>query len=139
LNGKYLLDTNVLSEPLRPAPNRKILQRLRKFEGLVVTSSLVWHELRYGAYRLPDSKKRRTIEEYLDTVVGTAVPILPYNEAAAAWHAAERARLEKAGRTPAFIDGQIAATAKVNGLTLVTRNVKNYNLFDGLAIENWFR
>ncbi len=137
MNEKYLLDTNVLSEPLRPAPDRKILRRLRKYEGLVVTSSLVLHELKYGARRLPESKKRSTIEEYIDDVVGATVPILPYDEVAAVWHAAERARLEKVGKTPAFVDGQIAATAKVNGLTLVTRNVKNYRLFDGLAIENW--
>ncbi len=58
---------------------------------------------------------------------------------AARWHAAERARLEKVGKTPAFVDGQIAATAKVNGLTLVTRNVANYSLFEGLAVENWHR
>jgi tRNA(fMet)-specific endonuclease VapC len=139
LNEKYLLDTNVLSEPLRPVPDRKILRRLRKYEGLVATSSLVLHELKYGARRLPESKKRRAIEEYIDAVVGTTVAILPYDEVAAVWHAAERARLGKIGKTPAFVDGQIAATAKVNGLTLVTRNVKNYSLFDGLAIENWSR
>ena len=135
----YLLDTNVLSEPLRPVPNRKLLQRLRRFEDRVVTASAVWHELRYGACRLPPSTKRRAIEMFLESVVGATIPILPYDEKAAQWHAAERARLEKIGKTPAFVDTQIAATAKVNGLTLVTSNVDNYSLFEGLSIENWHR
>jgi tRNA(fMet)-specific endonuclease VapC len=88
---------------------------------------------------LPRSSKRKAIEAYLDSVVGATIPILPYDEAAAAWHAAERARLEKIGKTPAFVDGQVAATAKVNGLTLVTRNVKDYAAFEGLVVENWLR
>jgi tRNA(fMet)-specific endonuclease VapC len=113
------------------------MQRLRRFEDRIVTASVVWHELQYGVCRLPRSKKRSAIEKYLETVVGTTIPILPYDEKAARWHAAERARLEKMGKTPAFVDGQIAATAKVNGLTLVTGNVDDYSLFEGLTVENW--
>jgi tRNA(fMet)-specific endonuclease VapC len=139
VKATYLLDTNVLSDPLRPVPNRRVLKRLRRFEDRIVTASVVWHELQYGACRLPRSKKRSAIEKYLESVVGTTIPILPYDERAARWHAAERARLEKIGKTPAFVDSQIAATAKVNGLTLVTRNVDNYSLFEGLVVENWHK
>lgn len=139
MNATYLLDTNVLSEPLRPVPNRRVMQRLRRFEDRIVTASVVWHELRYGACRLPQSNKRSAIEKFLESVVGGTIPILPYDERVARWHAAERARLEKIGKTPAFVDSQIAGTAKVNGLTLVTRNVGNYSLFEGLTVENWHR
>ena len=139
MNATYLFDTNVLSEPLRPVPNRRVMQRLRRFEDRIVTASVVWHELRYGACRLPRSNKRSAIEKYIESVVGTTLPILPYDEKAARWHAAERARLEKIGKTPTFVDGQIAATAKVNGLTLVTRNVEDYSLFERLTVEDWHR
>jgi tRNA(fMet)-specific endonuclease VapC len=138
VNATYLLDTNVLSEPLRSVPNRKVLQRLRRFEDRIVTASVVWNELQYGASRLPRSNKRSAIEKYLESVVGATIPILPYDEKAARWHAAERARLEKIGKTPAFVDSQIAATAKVNGLTLVTRNVVDYSLFEDLTLEDWY-
>ena len=63
--SRYLLDTNVISEPLRPAPNPKILERLRKHQDQLATASVVWHELLFGCYRLPDSERRAVIEEYL--------------------------------------------------------------------------
>ena len=45
------------------------------------------------------------------------------------------ARLSKVGRTPSFADGQIAAIAVVNGLTLVTDNVRNFQHFESLEVE----
>jgi tRNA(fMet)-specific endonuclease VapC len=42
------------------------------------------------------------------------------------------------GRTPASVDGQIAAIAAVNGLTLVTQNVTDFAAFEGLDVEDWF-
>lgn len=63
--------------------------------------------------------------------------ILPYDEQAAEWHARERARLSSQGRMPPFVDGQIAAIAKIHGLTLVTRNIQDFELFSDLVLENW--
>ena len=63
--------------------------------------------------------------------------ILPYDEQAAEWHAKERARLASLGQMPSFVDGQIAAIAKVNGLVLVTRNTSDFEKFSGLKLENW--
>ena len=53
------------------------------------------------------------------------IPIIPYDIAAAEWFARERARLTAIGKTPAYADGQIAAIAQVNDLTLVTNNVES--------------
>jgi tRNA(fMet)-specific endonuclease VapC len=63
--------------------------------------------------------------------------VLPYDQRAASWHAAERARLEHAGRTPPFVDGQIASIAATCGLTLVTVNPADFVSFLGLATLNW--
>lgn len=134
---RYLLDTNVLSEPLRPKPNERVMERLREADTSVATAALVWHELRFGAARLSPSRKRRTIEAYLEDVLRPTVPILPYGQSAADWHASERARLVAIGKTPPFADGQIAAIAAMNGLILVTSNVADYEQFSGLSIENW--
>ena len=119
---KYLLDTNIVSEPLRPAPNPKVMARLKRHSGELAIASLVWHELWFGCQRLPASTKRTVIEKYLNEVVAVSMAILPYDQAAAEWHAAERARLTAIGQTPPFVDGQIMAIAQTNGLILVTLN-----------------
>lgn len=52
-------------------------------------------------------------------------------------HARERARLDKIGAKPPFIDSQIAAIANLNGLVLVTANRKDFERFTGLELEDW--
>jgi len=136
---RYLLDTNILSEPLRPRPNPRILDRLRRNQEELATAAIVWHELLFGCYRLPTSAKRAAVEDYLFQVVAPSIPILPYDEGAADWHAAERARLVSTGKTPSFADGQIAASARVNDLILVTLNTADYAGFQELTIEDWRR
>ena len=134
----YLLDTNIVSEPLRPAPNEFVLERLKQHEAEIAIASVVWHELLYGTYRLPRSAKRSAIEEYLDQVVAFTFPIVPYDSQAAQWHAAERARLVSLGKTPPFADGQIAASARANNLILVTANTSDFSMFQDIQVENWF-
>lgn len=134
---KYLLDTNVVSEPLRPRPSRSVLRKLRRHDEEIAIPSIVWHELRYGVERLPMSRKREVIERYLEEVVLTSMPMLGYDREAAEWHALERARLTARGETPAFVDGQIAAIAHVHDLTVVTLNVSDFRRFDGLAVVRW--
>jgi tRNA(fMet)-specific endonuclease VapC len=134
---RYLLDTNVISEPLRPSPDQAVVDHLREHQTEIAIASVVWHELWYGCYRLPASTKRSVIEAYLNNVVARAIPILPYDQQAAQWHARERARLVQIGCTPPFADGQIAAVAATNGLYLVTFNRDDYAAFRGLRLENW--
>jgi len=133
----YLLDTNVLSEPLRPSPDASVLEHLREHRGDLRTASPVWHELVFGAARLPDSRRRRAIERYLQDVVWATMPILAYDGAAAEWHARERARLAAVGNPRPFVDGQIAAIARLGELILVTANVADFAAFTGLSVEDW--
>ena len=137
MSARYLLDTNVLSEPLRPAPHSKVIDRLRRHQDELATASIVWHELWFGCRRLPDSARRQAIEDYLTHVIAPSLPILPYDERAAEWHAAERARLTRTGKTPSFADGQIAAIARTQELILVTFNRADYAGFQDLTVEDW--
>ena len=136
---RYLLDTNVLSEPIKSHPDPHTLESLSEHDGKLATCSVVWHELSFGAARLAASKKRSAIEAYLEEVVRSTLPILPYDQEAAAWHARERARLSKRGRPPSAADGQIAAIASVNDLIVVTANVKDFRRFKNLVVEDWSR
>jgi tRNA(fMet)-specific endonuclease VapC len=137
VSPRYLLDTNVLSERLRLQPHPTVIQHLNANEGRVATAAPVVHELLFGALRLPRSSKCELIEHFLSDAVLATMPILPYDTTAAEWHAHERARLVTTGRTPPFLDGQIAAIAHTNGLILVTANVADYRNFADLQIEDW--
>lgn len=134
---KYLLDTNVLSEAVKTTPDQNVMLKLKEKQDELATASPVWHELQYGCNRLPRSRKRAFLESYLRDVLWPSIKILPYDATAAAWHAAQRARLTSYGKTPAFVDGQIAAIAKMNGLILVTRNTRDFSVFEDLKTETW--
>jgi tRNA(fMet)-specific endonuclease VapC len=133
---RFLLDTNVISEATRPSPNMDVMRKLQRHEGQIGIASSVWHELLFGWERLPASRRKADIEDYLFDVV-RLMPILPYDQAAAEWHAKERVRLTAIGRTPPMLDGQIAATAAVHELILVTSNQAHFEPFEGLQVEDW--
>ncbi len=133
----YLLDTNALSEPLKPKPNPGFLKRLANHADALFTAAPVVHEMWYGAERLPSGKRRRAIEQYLRNVLLPSIPVLPYDGQAALIHAVERARLTGRGKTPAFVDGQIAAIALVHGLIVITANIEDFVLFEGLTVMSW--
>jgi len=137
LTTRYLLDTNVLSEPLRARPDQRVITRMHRHSRRIMTAAPVWHELVYGCRRLSDTARRATIERYLREVIEPNVPVLAYDRNAAAWHAAERARLGARGLTPPFVDGQIATIASTNDLTLVTANLGDFEAFEGLRIADW--
>lgn len=134
---QFLLDTNIIAEGARPRPDPVIVSLLRRHQFEVAVAAPTWHELAFGVQRLPISERRSKLQRYLDEAVAPTTPILPYDRASAEWHADERARLAGTGRTPAFVDGQIAAVAATNGLVLVTRNASDFANFTSLRIETW--
>ena len=133
---KYLLDTNILSERARRRPDLNVESRLGAHAHEACTAAPVLHELEYGLVRMPDGLRKQELAGYLKWVL--RLEILPYDRDAARWHAEERARLTGRGRMPPFVDGQIAAIAATNGLTLVTRNTGDFDDFTDLSVENWF-
>ena len=119
-------------------PNASVLKALAENFNAVSTASVVYHELCFGWLIMPESRRKTEAGDYIRQQVEETLAILPYCDDAASWHATERARLRKIGKTPPFLDGQIAAIAAVNNLTLVTRNTKDFQHFQNLKIENWF-
>lgn len=134
----YLLDTNILSEPAKKQPDEQVMSRLQQHSGSYCTCAIVWRELRYGWAKLPDSSKKRRIGDYMSALIEGGLVILPFDHDAADWLGVERARLEAKGHTPSLSDSEIAAVAATNNLVLVTRNTKDFSMFQGLVVENWF-
>ncbi len=108
----YLLDTNILSEPLKKNPDDVVLSKIHIHQHEIATAALVLYELIRSAHRLPKSPKRTSILEYVENFIRVALPILPYDENAAIWHGTEVARLMNMGKPLSPIDSQIAAIAK---------------------------
>ncbi|WP_072619634.1 PIN domain-containing protein [Spirulina major] len=94
---RFLLDTNILSEPLKPQPSQAVIQKITENQQSIATASVVYHEIYYGMASLPDSRKRRAIAAYLQDEVLAKLPILSYTTEAAQWHAIARAKLRQVG------------------------------------------
>ena len=134
-----LLDTNVLSEPMRQQPDAGVMAQLEEGGHSLHTASVVLHELRYGVQRLPQGRKRERLESYVQSLLTSGLTVLAYDTSAALWHGDQRASLEAQGVKPPLADGQIAAIAATQGLVLVTRNVSDFEVFDGVEVWNWFQ
>ena len=133
-----LLDTNVLSEPMRRQPDGAVMAQLEQGGHQLHTASVVIHELTYGVQRLPLGRRRQRLASYLQGLLASGLRVLAYDSTAALWHGEQRASLEARGLKPTFADGQIAAIAATRGLVLVTRNTSDFEMFEGLAVLNWF-
>ena len=133
---RFLLDTNVVSEPYKPAPNAALLARLGRHAGEIAIASTTWFELTSGVANMAEGRNKVARRAMLDDIRALA-PVLAYDERAAGWHGEEHIRLMKKGKCPPFADGQIAAIAWASGLALVTANVKDFRGFTGLKVETW--
>ena len=134
----YLLDSNILSEPARLKPDDNVLQQLADHDGEYATAAVVWHELVYGCELLAASKRKKQLQSYLDMLLMNGLQVLAYDQVAADWYAKERASLQRQGLTCAYADGEIAAIAVTQKLTLVTRNIQDFQTFQNLTLQNWF-
>jgi tRNA(fMet)-specific endonuclease VapC len=132
----WLLDTNVISEAAKSAPDETVMLNLRRFANELSICSIVLHELKFGWLRMPEGKRKRRIGGFLANVV-SKLRVLPYDAIAANIHADIRAKLELKGLSLPFADGEIAAIAMANNATLVTLNVKDFEKIDGLTITDW--
>lgn len=135
---KYLLDTNILSEPAKSQPNQHVLHKLNQYSGQYCTAVTVWHELHYGVERMTKSKRKASLFAYIKSLEQGGLVILPYEKMAGEWLAQARVKLSKQGVTIPLAGGEIAAIAFTNQLTLVTRNVDDFVNYDELVIQNWF-
>ena len=132
----FLVDTNVVSELIRPLPYLPLVRRLLSTDPAVLfASEITRYELRYGAASHPQS---RVVWEKVQREI-LPLPIwLPVDEKVALAAADLRAALRKSGQGIEMPDGILAATASVHDLVLVTRNVRHFRNVPGLAVENWF-
>ena len=137
---KYLLDTNVVSEWAKPYPNAGVAAWLNEAdEDRVFVSVITLAEVRYGIERLPLGGRRRRLNEWLEQEVPSRFEgrILIVDNHVADACGRTIARAEAAGRRIESMDALIAATAEIHELTLVTRNVSDFESVLPNVINPW--
>lgn len=136
----FLLDTNVLSEPMKERPNSGVLSWLSQaIEDEVFVSVVTITELRYGVERLATGKRRERLDGWLrnDLIARFARRILPVDLRIADACGGLMARSESLGRPLEARDAFIAATAEVHGLILVTRNISDFEPTLKAIVSPW--
>lgn len=136
---KYLLDTCVLSELVKPAPNSAVLAWVdSRTENELFVAAMTLGELRRGVAKLSASRRRSELSVWLENLqAGFGQRVLPFTGDTAGYWGEMCARVETIGKTMAAFDSIIAATAIEHGLALVTRNTQDFAAAPLMLINPW--
>lgn len=136
-----VLDTNVVSEVMRPVPDPAVLAWVdaQPADELYLTSMTV-AELLYGVARLPAGKRRERLAEQVGRLVDElfAGRVLPFDSAASGMYARVASARERAGAPISVADAVIAATAaSASAVKLATRNVSDFAGTGLTVVDPW--
>lgn len=135
-----ILDTNVLSELMRPSPSPSVVRwtGAQAAAGLY-TTSITQAEILHGILLLPAGRKRAAIEAAAESMFTEDFRdrILPFSGQAAREYARVCAERRRLGRPIAAFDAQIAAIARATGFSIATRNVDDYTGCGIAVIDPW--
>jgi predicted nucleic acid-binding protein len=135
-----ILDTNVLSELLRPDPARQVERWLAAQDGTKVYFTTVGEaELRHGVAILPKGRRRNALATAIEGLLDEDFRdrILPFDRPAARAYATIAAERRAAGRPISQFDCQIAAIARAREATVATRNTSDYEGCGIALIDPW--
>jgi hypothetical protein len=135
-----VLDTNVISEVMRPHPSEAVVAWLNQQPGTnLFITSISLAEIRYGLRVLADGQRRRILQNRFEEFVtqGFEYRILNFDVAAAHIYSEIMGRQKEIGSPMSFPDGQIAAITLAHHFKLATRNIKDFN-HCGLELINPF-
>src|SRR5262249_10511019 len=121
----YLVDAKLVSEPTKVRPHAKAVAWLDAHEGDFVIDSIVMAELSIGVLAMPQGRKRRQLEHWLEEVRNT-VDCLAWDCTIGANWAELIVRLRKKGYSMPIFDSMIAATAITYDITVATRNIRDF-------------
>jgi len=131
----FALDTNVVSEIVRPSPDAAVKGWLSAVSpSHLYFPAVVVAELLAGIELMPEGRRRAQLQQLIGEFIAGAGPnnIIEFGQAAAAHYARVVASRQRQGRSVKVIDAQIAASAAARGFPVVTRNVRD---FDGCGVD----
>lgn len=135
-----VLDTNVVTETMRPNPNAAVVAWLNRqdIQTLHLTAvSLA--ELRFGIARLDEGRTRADLSTRLDMMLDQVFPgrVLPFTDAAAQTFADRMAVARRNGLAVGFQDGMIGATAATSGFAIATRDASPFSAMGVTVFDPW--
>jgi predicted nucleic acid-binding protein len=136
----YLLDTNVVSEWVKPRPNTHVVAWLEQVdEDRVCLSTATIAEVRRGIELLPQGRRREQLTLWLagDLTARFEGRLLPIDVRVAEAWGGLMAQSQRSGLQLGVMDGFIAATAKTHGLILVTRNIRHFTSIGITLFDPW--
>ena len=132
-----VLDTNVVSELMKPVPDPRVRDWLAGLADIaLVTTAVTVAEIEYGLQRLPQGRRRDDLATAFDVLIG-ALSVLPLDDVAARYAGQMRARCEAAGLPGQAMDMLIAGIAAAAGASLATRNVADFAALPLEVVDPW--
>lgn len=134
-----VLDTNVVSELMRPAPSPAVVAWVRSHDqARLSTTAITLAEVRHGIERLPAGRRRDALRAAADEVFSTFTEhVLPFDAAAATAYAGIVGARERAGRPVDGFDAQIAAICRTHDATLATRDSGGFSGTGVDVVDPW--
>ena len=135
-----VLDTNILSELMRPIPNKQVLAWVdgQIISELAITAITV-AEILYGIERLANGKRKQSLHTQAIAMFEEdfADRILPFDADAAVHYAQLTASSEVIGKPASMADAQIAAICRLHHASIATRNTRDFKYFDLIMANPW--
>jgi predicted nucleic acid-binding protein len=133
-----VLDTNVLSEPLRARPDANVLRWFQRVSEDVALTSITVGEVLVGVRALPTGKRREGLMAAVEQLFASyADRVLAYDEQSALTYASLLESRRTSGRPLSVEDGMIAAICRVGGHALATRNTKDFEDLGVILVNPW--
>jgi toxin FitB len=135
-----VLDTNVLSELMRPQPNPQVMDWANGLDPQAIAiTAMNEAEIRYGITRLPAGQRRQALEQYWQELMASLFggQALPFSGEAAHWYGELVSRRERLARPITTADAVIAATTLAHSAQLATRNTADFEAIGLELINPW--
>ncbi len=135
-----ILDTNVLSEVMKPAPSARVVRWLGKYPALrLFTTTITQAEILYGVELLPKGRRRAALQSAVEAMFAEefAGRILPFDSEAAQAFPQIACSRRASGRPVTQFDTQIAAIAHARGAAVATRNTADFDHCGITVLNPW--
>lgn len=132
----YLADANLICEPTKSRASEAVCQWLEAHDAEIVIDAVVLGEIWDGIVSLPEGRKKRDLEQWF-TKLRATVTCLPWSDETAVIWAELHQEVRRRGFTVGVKDTMIAASAKLHGLTVATRDVEDFTRC-GVPVVNPF-